>query len=187
MGLHSLTILLTTQTEYLPMFDLVLQTFMQMLPHLVSFGVLVLFFAKFLYKPVSQILQKRATAIENDITNAAQDNAAAQELKAMYEQKIRDVEIERATILEEARREAAARLDHILGEAKAEATGMKERASRDIITERERIRAGVHQAIVDISTSMVGKLIAASITMEDHESIFEDAIEELEATAFSAR
>jgi len=187
MGLYSLTFLATIETEYLPMFDLVLQTFLQMLPHLVSFGVLVFFFAKFLYKPVKEVLQKRADRIESDIADATASKTTAEELKTLYEQKIRDIEIERNTILDDARKEAAARLDQILSEAKIEAAGIKERANRDINTERERIKGEVHQAIIDISTDMAAKLVSATIDKHKHDELFAQAMQELEATAFSAR
>ena len=167
-------------TEYLPMFDLALQTFIQMLPHLVSFGLLVFVFTKFLYKPVKKILQTRAERVEADIRDAAEDKASAEELKLLYEQKLRDIETERAAILEEARREATTRLNQILGDAKYEAQITRDRAKRDIIAEQERVKAEVHQAIIDIATDMAAKLITANIDKTNHDRLFAEAMEELE-------
>jgi len=168
----------------LPMFDLVSQTFIQMGPYLISFGVLVFFFVKFLYKPVKDVLQKRAERIESDIHEATKNKAAAEELKTMYEQKIRDIEVERGAILEEARKEATARLNQILGEAKTEAQITRDRAKRDIAAEQERVKAEIHQAIIDISTDMAAKLVAATIDKNAHDRLFAQAMDELEATAF---
>jgi len=172
--------------RFLPMFDLVPQTFIQMGPYLVSFGVLVFFFVKFLYKPVKGILQKRAESIESDIQEAIANKASSAELKTLYEQKIKDIETERNIILEEARKEATARLNQILGEAKTEAQITRDRAKRDIAAEQERVKAEIHQAIIDISTDMAAKLVSTTIDKNAHDRLFAEAMDELEATAFRA-
>ena len=168
------------------MFSLVAQTFIQMGPYLLSFGVLVFFFVKFLYRPVKGLLQKRAERIEADINEATVNKASAEELKALYEQKLRDIETERNAILEEARKEATARLNQILGKAKTEAQITRDRAKRDIAAEQERVKAEIHQAIIDISTDMAAKLVSATIDKNAHDRLFSEAMDELEATAFRA-
>jgi len=180
------TILLTATEprDSLPMFDLARATFMQMLPHLISFIVLAFIFSKLLYKPVKNILQARAERIESDIKEAAENKTSATELKNLYDQKIKDIEVERNIILDEARKEAAARLNQILGDARAEAGDIRERANRDIIAEKERVRTEVYQAIVDISTDMAAKLVSATIDQQAQDRLFAEAIDELEATVF---
>ena len=169
-----------------PMFSLELATFVSMIPPLLSFLILVFIFKRFLYLPVKKILQKRADLIEADILNAAESKASAEELKQEYEQKIRDIELERTVILDEARKEATARLNQILGEAKAEAQITRDRAKRDIVAEQERVKAEVHQAIIDIATDMAAKLVTASIDKSNHDRLFSEALDELETTAFRA-
>jgi len=170
--------------EYLPMFDMALATFTQMIPHLISFIVLAFLFAKLLYKPVKDILQTRAEKIEADLNEAALNKASAEEMRGFYDQKLKDIEAERSQILEEARKEATARLNQILGDAKAEAQGVRERATRDIVTEKERVKAEIHQAIIEISTNMAAKLVAATIDQQQQDKLFAEAMDELEATVF---
>lgn len=167
-----------------PLFTLEPQTFLNMVPNILSFAILAFVFARFLYKPIKEILQKRADRIEADIKEAEGNKAAAEELKLMYEQKVKDIELERVAILDEARKEATARLNQIIGDAKDEAQITRDRASRDIATELERVKAEVHQAIIDISTDMAAKLVAANIDKRNHDDLFADALRELEATAF---
>jgi len=167
-------------------FTLELQTFLQMIPNFLSFVLLVFVFKRFLYVPVRNILQKRADRVEADMQFAATDKAAAEELRTLYEQKVRDIELERTEILEAARKEAIARVDQILGEAKENAQITRDRARRDIVAEQERVKAEMHQAIIDISTDMAAKLVAATIDKQAHDRLFAEAMEELEATAFRA-
>jgi len=170
--------------EYLPMFDLALETFTQMIPHIVSFIVLAFVFTKLLYKPVKNILQARAEKIEADINEAELNKASAAEMKSLYDQKLKDIEAERAAILEEARKEASDRLNKILGEAKTEAQDVRDRAHRDIATEKERVKSEIHQAIIDISTDMAAKLVAAVIDQQTQDRLFSEAMDELETTVF---
>ena len=167
-------------------FTLELQTFLNMIPNFLSFVLLAFIFKRFLYKPVKNILQKRADRVEADMRDAAENKASAEELRAMYEQKVRDIEVERSAILDEARKEAAARVNQILGDAKDEAQLTRDRARRDIVAEQERVKDEMHRAIIDISTDMAAKLVVATIDKQGHDRLFAEAMEELETTAFRA-
>ncbi|MCL1846316.1 MAG: F0F1 ATP synthase subunit B [Defluviitaleaceae bacterium] len=168
--------------RYRPLLDMDLPMFVNMIPPLLSFILTAAFLTWLLYKPVKKILQARADRVEGDINDAALSKASAAELKAMYEQKVREIETERAEILDEARKAASERRAKMLDEAKAEAQDVKERAARDVANELEQIKGTVHQAIVDISTDMAAKLISASVDAKAHEKLFDEAMAELEAT-----
>jgi F-type H+-transporting ATPase subunit b len=158
------------------------QMFVDMLPNLLNFIAIAVLLTYLLYKPVRKILQVRADRVEGDMKDAALSKATAEELKTQYEQKVRDIETERAAILEEARVLASEKRDKMLETAKAEAADVKSRAERDIATEKEQIKGAVHQAIIDISTDMAAKLISATIDKAAHEKLFSEAMTELEAT-----
>jgi F-type H+-transporting ATPase subunit b len=169
-----------------PLIDMDLQMFLGMLPNLINFVIVAAILTYFLYKPVRKMMQTRADRVEGDMKDAATSKASAAELKAEYEQKVKEIETERAAILDEARKLANEKRDQIMDTAKADAADVKERANRDVATELEQIKGSVHQAIVDISTDMAAKLIAATIDKSAHERLFSEAMTELEATsAFS--
>jgi len=168
----------------MPLFTLDLQTFIQMIPNLISVVVIAVVLTYLLYKPVKRTLQIRADKVASDIETAAADKTAAEKLKAMYEKKVGDIELERCEILEAARKQAGARRNQILEEANAEAQELKSRAARDIAAECDRVKAEVHQAIIDISADMAAKLVAATIDKNAHDRLFDEAMIELEATAF---
>ena len=166
------------------MFSLDMQTFLDMIPNWLNFAVLAAFMTYLLYKPVLKVLHNRANRVESDILTAAKDKKTAEELKTQYEQKVRDIELERSAILDEARKTANDKRNSILEEAKAEAQDLKNRANRDIASERERVKDEVHQAIVDISADMAAKLVAVTIDKNAHDKLFNEAMAELEATVF---
>lgn len=176
-------LLLVDVNRYRPLIDMDAQMFLDMLPNLLNFIVLAVIMTWLLYKPVRRILQARADRVEGEMKDAALSKASAAELKTMYEQKVKDIETERAAILDEARKLANENRERIVGDAKAEAADVKARAERDIATEKEQIKGAVHQAIIEISTDMAAKLINATIDKNAHDKLFSEAMAELEATS----
>jgi F-type H+-transporting ATPase subunit b len=174
--------LLNDGYRYRPLLDMDAQMFIDMLPNLLNFIFTAALLTYLLYKPVRKILQARADRIEGDMKDAALSKLSAEELKAKYEQNLKDIETERAAILEEARKLASEKREQILSEAKAEAQDVKDRANRDIATELEQIKGSVHQSIIDISTDMAAKLISVTIDKNAHEKLFSEAMAELETT-----
>ena len=164
------------------LFDLDGTMFANMAPNLFNFVLVAALLSFLLYNPVKRILQVRADRIASEIAGAEAANQTAMELKASYEQKVRDIELERASIIDEARKTAGERRNQILDEAKTEAHEVKERAARDIATEKEQIKAAVHEAIIDISTEMAQRLISATIDKSAHDRLFAEAMAELEST-----
>lgn len=158
--------------------------FIDMIPNLFNFLAIAVLLTFLLYKPVKKILQARADRVAGELADAAESKASAAELKAQYEQKVKDIELERATILDEARKEASDRRTQMLDDAKHEVQELKNRAARDIATEKEQVKNTVYQAIVDISTDMAARLISATVDKTAHDRLFSEAMDELEATAF---
>jgi len=168
----------------IPLFSLNMDTFISMIFPLINFIVLVLLMRKLLYKPVTKILKNRADRIAQDLQDATDKNTKAQELYLEYEQKVKDIEAERTAILDATRKQANDHRVAIVEAAKLEAQELKDRASRDINTERERVKEEVHQAIVEISTDMAEKLISANIDKNAHNKLFAEAMADLESTVF---
>jgi len=169
------------------LFSLDAQTFIDAGMNMFNFILVAAFLTWLLYKPVKKVLAARAERIENDLASAAANNLSAQELKAEYEQKVSEIEKERVSILDDARKQANEKRHQILDEAKADAQDIKARASKDIAMETAQMKSAVVNAIVDISTDMAARLISTSIDKSAHDKLFTEAMEELEATtAFKA-
>jgi F-type H+-transporting ATPase subunit b len=180
--MNPLFLLLGETHESRGILNLDLQNFLDAGPNLFNFVLTVVLLTWLLYKPVKKVLQARADRVESDMNDAALSKKSAGELKEMYEQKVRDIESERAAILEEARRLATERRNEMLETAKADADAVKARADKDIATEKEQVKSAVHQAIIDISADMAAKLIGATIDKKAHDKLFSEAMAELEAT-----
>ena len=165
-----------------PLFGLELATFLGMIPNLISVAVLAALMTYLLYNPVKKILSDRAERVAGELRDAEDKNLSAGELKQKYEGKVKEIEQERAAIIEAARKEAKERQAAIMSEAKHEADSLKERAAKDIADEKVRFKDAVHAAIIDISTDMAAKIIEATIDKNTHNRLFAEALRELETT-----
>jgi len=164
-------------------FDLV--TVISTIANLVPLLLLGLILTKVMYAPVRKFLNDRTERIRTQLAEAKEGRAAAGELRARYDRQLKDIDLERTAILDEAKRQASEQREQILAQAKDEARDLKGRASMEVEMERERIRDEIHSAIIDISSDMAEKLLAAAIDKKAHERLFDDGLAELDRVVFS--
>ena len=179
-----LLFMLNNVPEYRELFSVDIQTFIDMIPPLFSFIVLVALLTFLLYKPVKKVLQARSERVMGELAQAEEKNATAHELKSQYEQKIRSIEQECSAMLNTARKLANIARDEIINDAKIEAQEVRRRAANDVAIELNRVKGEVHHAIVDISTEMAEKLMTVTIDKSIHDSLFDEAMDELEVAVF---
>jgi len=137
-----------------------------------------------LYKPVRNFLRQRTERIRNQMDEARESRAAAGELRTKYDHRLKDIDLERTAILEEARKQANEQRSQILSMAKDEAKDLKDRAGVEIAAERERVRDEIHTAVINVSYEMAEKLLAASIDRKAHDRLFADGLAELDKVLF---
>ena len=153
---------------------------------LLNLVILAFVISKLLYNPVRQMLYDRTERIRNQLKHAEDEQAAANGLKLQYEAKLKDIELERESILEEARRVAANSSKQILEEAKQEADAIRERAQRNIEMEQERVKDEMRKSIIDISSVMAQRFVARAMDADTQDRLFAEVIEELGVADFDA-
>ena len=166
------------------LFNLDAQNFISLIPIFINVVFLAVVLTYLLYNPVRNFMAKRAERVALQLEEAEATRSSAMSLKEQYEQKLKDIEIERNAILDEARKQAADKRNRDMAETKKEVDGIKARANLEIAAERDRVKDQVQQAIIDISTDMASKLMSVAIDNNVHNRLFEEALAELEATVF---
>jgi len=162
------------------------QTLVGIIIQLINVGMLAFFLSKILYNPVRNYMANRAARIQDQISAAEKDKADANEMKALYESKVKEINKERDEILETARKQAAERSKQLLAEAKAEADSLKARAAHEIDVEKKRAMDSVKEAIIDISSAMATRVVKHTITRETQEQLFNEAMAEVDSAVFRA-
>ena len=146
-----------------------------------AINIFILFFglSYLLFNPVRDMLEKRKQKIAGELADAANDKKSAAEMKAEYEQKLKEVSKEADAILEEARKKGKAKEAEIIQEAKAEAARIVERGNREVELERKKALDDMKQEIVSIASLMAEKVVASSIDMKVQDELIEETLKEM--------
>ena len=163
-----------------PLFSLDQQTLINIGIQLFNACVLAVALRFILYKPVQRFMKKRADAIKNQMSAAEESAAKADELKALYERKLDDLEQERYNVLDSAKAQAEAMSGKMIDEAKNEIADMKTLAENDIKKEREQAEDEMKRYIIDVASYMAEKFVAHSIDESVQNKLFEESLSELE-------
>lgn len=129
--------------------------FFNILATVINILVLYLIMQKFLMKPLMNVIQKREDMINSQFKNAANAESEALDLKAKYEDSLKNAQEESISILDKARTNAQAEYDRIVREADCEADRILMKAHKDMEQERE-------QALKDVKTE-IGELVALAV------------------------
>lgn len=137
--------------------------FINILATVVNLLVLFLLVRKFLVKPMHNIIEKRESLIQSQFEEARSAKAEAGELKARYEDSLKNVNEESAAIVDKAKQDAQTEYDRIVKEADQMSKEMLDKARLDIASERE-------QSIKEMK-SEIGELIALAVCKVEEEKI----------------
>ncbi|NLV86100.1 MAG: ATP synthase F0 subunit B [Clostridiales bacterium] len=161
-------------------FGLDLQTLISI--GIMLFNVLVLsaVLGFILYEPVKEFMAKRSDRISGQLDDAREKMAEAESLKAEYEKRLAEIDVERIKILESARKTASERSRNIVDEARHEAATIRRHTQEGVIAERERLKEETRLYIIELSSLMAGKFVEHSIDAETQDRLFDETMAQLE-------
>ncbi len=160
-------------------FGLTPQLLLDSLILLLAVGFMFFLLSYLLFNPARDLLNKRREKIANEMADAAKEKADAESFKAEYDAKLKAADKEVEVILSEGRKKALKREDEIVNEAKAEASRIMERASREIELEKSKMKDEVKQEMVAVATVMAGKFVASSLDSEKQAQLIDEALNEM--------
>lgn len=147
--------------------------FMQILNFLIIYFIL----KHFLFKPVTEFMDKRTKSIEASIQDAELKNKQSDELKSQYEEKLSEIRKERNEIIEEATRRAQLRGDEIVVSAEEEAKKMVERARLEIEREKQKMMNELKGDISQLAIAAAGKIIEKDLDQGAHQQMIQQFID----------
>lgn len=156
------------------------QLLIQICIQLINTGILCFALSKLLYMPVLNFLKARKEKVASRIDEAEGKLKEAEQLKAQYEAKLKDIDNERNEILESARESAKKNSRQIISDARKEADLIKNRAEKDIKNEREKAKDDIKKEIISVSAEMSRRFIAKQISESEQEQLFDETVKELE-------
>ena len=136
----------------------------------------LLIFKKFLLKPVKQVIADRKAKADSEIADAQKLRTEAEAMKAEYEQNLQNARTEANQIVTAAQKTATARSEEIVGEARAQAAALKQKAEADIAQERKKAVNEVKDEIGGIAMEIASKVVEREISEKDHKDLIDEFI-----------
>ena len=141
--------------------------------------ILFLIVKKFLFKPVNDILEKRAEEVDNIYSDAEQMRSEAKANKDIYEEKLKNVKTETDLMIKAATERAESRGEEIIKEATMEAENRKRKAEADILLAKKKAVDDIKDDIVEMVIDLAQQVVEKEINEAVHENLIDDAIEKL--------
>ena len=133
-------------------------------------------FKKFLLKPIKQVIADRKAKADSEIADAQKLRTEAEAMKAEYEQNLQNARTEANQIVTAAQKTATARSEEIVGEARAQAAALKQKAEADIAQERKKAVNEVKDEIGGSAMEIASKVVEREISEKDHKDLIDEFI-----------
>ncbi|MCR4890618.1 MAG: ATP synthase F0 subunit B [Lachnospiraceae bacterium] len=123
-------------------------------------NLLILFFIirKFLVKPVSKILDERQALIDKERTEAEKANQDAAQMKQEYEEKVRQIEIERKQALSDAELRGTEEYERIVTEATKKADEIVGDAKLKVELQKRALEAETARQLADLVAAATARV-----------------------------
>lgn len=133
-------------------------------------------FKKLLLNPVKKVIAERKAKADSQIADAEKLRTEAEAMKAEHEQNLQNARTEANQIVAAAQKTAAARSEELLGEARAQAAALKQKAEADIAQERKKAVNEVKDEIGGMAMEIASKVVEREIKETDHQDLIDEFI-----------
>ena len=133
-------------------------------------------FKKLLLNPVKKVIAERKAKADSQIADAEKLRTEAEAMKAEYEQNLQNARTEANQIVAAAQKTAAACGEELLGEARAQAAALKQKAEADIAQERKKAVNEVKDEIGGMAMEIASKVVEREIKEADHQDLIDEFI-----------
>ena len=142
--------------------------------------ILFLLMKKFLFGPVTAMLDQRAAAINADLDDAKAQKQAADVLLADHERQIGEARAEAGRIVADAKRRAEAAYEQKLAQAQEEIQRMQKQAARQIEADRRAMLAQTRREIARLSLLAASKVAQQRMDADNEFALVDDFLSEME-------
>lgn len=145
---------------------------------IVNILLLFVLLKRFLFKPVTEMMESRAAEIENNLKDAEEQKRKAQELNDQYAQQLRGARAEAAQIVSDAQRRGQEEYGAILENARQEAEKEQERTRANMARERDEMLRGVQENVTELVLLTASKLSQKELDSESDHKLVESFLSE---------
>ena len=133
----------------------------------------------FLFKPVQEVLKKRAQEVEDTYTEAETAKTDAIAMQTEYRQRLADAKSEANEIVKAANVTATHQAEQLMGEAQREAAALKRRAEQDIESERKKAALELKGDISELALALAGKVVEKELDASTQQDLIDGFLGDL--------
>ncbi|KAA0955648.1 F0F1 ATP synthase subunit B [Sporosarcina sp. ANT_H38] len=141
------------------------------------FTILMLLLKKFAWGPLMGIMDQRAALIANEIESAEKSRAESQQILEEQRNLLNEARTNAQAIVENALKQGETQRVEIITAARIEVGRMKDSATLEIASEKDKAVAAVRAEFVSLSILAASKVLGKEISEEDNRALIEETIE----------
>ena len=145
--------------------------------------IIFLCIKKWLWKPVKNILAKRADAMQASLDSAFEQNEEARVNLEASRKELNDAKESSREIIDAARQEAVNLKNEIVSDAKRQAQAKLDQADEKIARAKADAQSDLHDEMVSVAMAAVSKLLDEKATSKDDEEAIDKYIKEVKQSS----
>lgn len=146
--------------------------------NIINILILFILLKKFLFKPVTDIMEKRQSIIEASLQEAEDNKVQSANLKAQYEKSLKEAKEEAVAIVKEAKVKADAEYDKKMAIAAEDAKLTVENAQKAISLEREKAVRSAKSEIAALAIAAATKVVEKEANSDSNKKLLDDFLSE---------
>jgi F-type H+-transporting ATPase subunit b len=152
---------------------------------LIAFGVSMWVLKKYAFPAISDALEKRRLLIDESIDHAQRTREEADKLLEEYRARLKEAREQAEDILVRSRKAAESYEAEMKEKAEKERQEAMERTRREIEAETRRALDEIRKEVADLTIIATEKVARKSLTGEDQKRLIEEALAEVDFSAFA--
>lgn len=144
-----------------------------LIAQIVNFSILLFLLAKFVYRPVVQMMEKRAKTIEKGVADARASGEKLARIEKLHDERMAQAEREIGTMFEKARADAEGLKKEIIGVAHAQSQDLLKRAELQLKEEKKAMMEELRSEVVSIVISATGRILEREFSSADQKRLMD--------------
>ncbi len=146
----------------------------------VNFLILMYLLQRFLYKPITELLDKRENKINSDLDEANRQKEEARKIKEEYQTKLATADDEAQSIIQKAEQTGKKNAKEIVEEAREKAESLQEKKMEEINQAKRDALRELRKEVASLSLQIAARLIEKELDEKAHQKLVEKYIAELD-------
>lgn len=138
-----------------------------------------------LYRPLQRVIAARRALVAKDLADASDKVAQAQQTASELQSQQQTLQAEQASVLDAARREAAAERDQLLASARTQAKAQLDAARAQLASERQQAGSALFDEASGLAVDLAGRLLTH--TPVDDSAFIDNLLTQVAATPEAQR